>query len=125
MLLTLLQSRGAAPVQPTVERDGRWIRRAAERQQYVYYRRARIAEKAPPAAAAAIEQVLEQAEDQPSAALHADQAQEALARELTRRGIERAQVYVDALQDELALLAERRATDDDDAVQAALVALLH
>lgn len=100
---------------------GAKVRRAAERQQYIYYRRARIAEKAPPAVAAAIERVVERYEDDSAPALAA--AVGLLRKEL--RSDRAAEEYVELLRHEIALIDVRRAQDDEDAEQAAIVMLLH
>jgi hypothetical protein len=106
--------------QPT-ERDGHWIRRAAERQRYIYQRTERIRRSAPPEVAEVIERVVEKYEESPAPEI--TEAVGLLRREL--RSEDASQGYVDLLLLELALLDARRKADDEDAEMAAIVMLLH
>jgi hypothetical protein len=113
-----LTDEGAAD-QPALESGARWIKRAAERQQYIYYRRARIQRMAPLAATEEIERVIDQF-DEPTA----PSLTEAVAL-LARRGLPANLEYAELVRDELTRLHDQRLADDEDEVAAAIVMLLH
>jgi hypothetical protein len=98
--------------------SGAALRKAAREQRYIYYR----AREVPARASEAIERVVEYFEDAPTPSL-AD-AVALLALELDERGVDPAQAYTDLLRDELARMRQAQTIDDDDEINAAIVALL-
>jgi len=104
--------------QADIERGAKWIRKAAKEQRYIYYR----AREVPARAAEAIERVVEHFEDAPTPSL--TDAVALLALELEERGVDPVQAYTDLLREELARLRQAQIIDDDDEINAAIVALL-
>jgi hypothetical protein len=109
---------GDSVVAPDIDRGAKWIRKAAKEQRYIYYR----AREVPARAAEAIERVVEHFEDAPTPSL--TDAVALLALELEERGVDPVQAYTDLLREELARLRQAQTIDDDDEINAAIVALL-
>lgn len=102
----------------SVDRDAKWLKKAAQEQRYIHYRERQV----PEPVVEAIETVVERYEAQPPMP---EQAAALLSVELEDRGLTAAKAYTDILLEALTRLHQKQIEDDEDEVNAALVMLLH